>query len=125
MVPFATVQRAQSLLLAHRHPAWPKATIAQQGGCHVNTGQRWRRRWQATDALHDAPRAGTRRPFTPRQRAQVVALACRAPRQYGTPGQRGSGEKLAQVAVAQHIVVGRAPSPVRRGLRAAKLKPWR
>ena len=37
MAPFATVQRAQILVLAHRHPQWPNATIAQQVGCHVNT----------------------------------------------------------------------------------------
>src|SRR3954466_4351171 len=75
MAPFATVQRAQIMLLAHRHPEWQNATIAQQVGCHVNTVKRWRHRWQTADALHDALRAGTRRTFTPLQRAQVVALA--------------------------------------------------
>ncbi len=28
MAPFATVQRAQIVLLAHRHPEWQNATIA-------------------------------------------------------------------------------------------------
>src|SRR4029434_10206668 len=55
MAPFAMVQRAQILVLAHRHPEWQNATIAQQVGCHVNTVRQWRRRWQMTDALHDAP----------------------------------------------------------------------
>lgn len=125
MAPFAIVQRVQILLLAHRHPEWQNAAIAQRVGCSVTTVKRWRQRWQTTDALHDAPRAGTRRTFTPLQRAQVVALACSAPRQYGQPWQRWSGEKLAQVVVKQQIVAAIAPSTIRRWLRADKIKPWR
>jgi transposase len=125
MAPFATVQRAQIVLHAYRHPEWQNATIAQQVGCHSNTVKQWRQRWQTTDALHDAPRAGTRRTFTSLQRAQVVALACSAPRQYDKPWHRWSGEKLAQVAVEQHIVAGIAPSTGCRWLRADKIKPWR
>jgi hypothetical protein len=125
MAPFATVQRAQLLLLAPRHPEWQNATLARQVGCHVNTVTQWRQRWPTTDALHEAPRTGTRRTFTPLHRAQVVALACSAPRQYGKPWQRGSGEKLAAVAVEQHIGGGIAPGTIRRWLRADKLKPWR
>jgi len=104
MTPFATVQRAQLLLCANRHPEWSNATIAQQVGCHSNTVRQWRQRWQSTDSLRDAPRAGSRRTFTPVQRTRVVALACSAPRQYGKPWQRWSGEKLACVAIEQHIV---------------------
>jgi transposase len=125
MAPFATVQRAQIVLLAHRHPAWQNAIIAQQVGCHVNTVKRWRQRGPSTDSWRDAPRAGTRHTFTPLQRAQVVALACSAPRQYGKPWQRWSGEKLAQVAVEQHLVATIAPGTIRRWLRADKIKPWR
>ena len=69
MAPFARVQRAQIILLAHRHPEWQPAAIAQRLGCRVNTVKRWRQRWQTTAALPDAPRAGTRRTFTPLQRA--------------------------------------------------------
>src|SRR5262249_57503362 len=58
--PFATVQRAQIILLAHRHPQRQNATIAQRLGCHVNTVKRWRQRWQRPDSLHDAPRTRTR-----------------------------------------------------------------
>jgi DDE superfamily endonuclease/homeodomain-containing protein len=125
MAPFATVQRAQIVLLAHRHPEWQNAIIAQQVGCHVNTVKRWRQRGPSTDSLRDAPRAGTRHTFTPLQRAQVVALACSAPRQYGKPWQRWSGEKLAQVAVEQHLVATIAPGTIRRWLQADKMKPWR
>jgi transposase len=125
MAPFATVQRAQIILLAHRHPEWQNAAIAQRLGCSVNTVKRWRQRWQTTDALSDAPRAGTRRPFTPLQRAQVVALAGSAPRQHGKAWQRWSGEKRARVAVEQQRGEHISPSTVRRWLRADKLKPWR
>jgi transposase len=125
MAPFAIVQRAQLILLAHQHPKWQNATIAQRLHCSVHTVKRWRQRWQDTDSLRDAPRAGTRRTFTPLQRAQVVALACSAPRQYGKPWQRWSGEKLARVAIEQQIVEGIAPGTIRTWLRHDKIKPWR
>jgi hypothetical protein len=75
--------------------------------------------------LGDAPRAGSRRTFTPLQRTQIVALACSAPRQHGKPWQRWSGEKLAQVAVEQQIVEAISPGTIRGWLRADKIKPWR
>jgi transposase len=125
MAPFATVQRAQIVLHAARHPQWSNATIAQRLSCHVTTVKRWRQRWQHTDSLRDAPRAGTRRTFTPLQRARVVALTCSAPRQYGKPWQRWSGEKLTQVAIEQQIVERIAPSTIRTWLRHDKIKPWR
>jgi hypothetical protein len=125
MAPFATVQRAQIVLLAARHPEWSNPTIAQRLNCHVTTVKRWRQRWQHTDSLRDAPRAGTRRTFTPLQRARVVALACSAPRQYGKPWQRWSGEKLAQVAIEQQMVEHIAPGTIRTWLRHDKIKPWR
>ena len=125
LAPFATVQRAQIVLCAHHHPEWQNAALAQRLGCSVNTVKRWRQRWQTTAALADAPRAGTRRTFTPLQRAQIVALACSAPRQYGKAWMRWSGEKLAQVAGEQGFVSSIAPSTIRRWLRADKIKPWR
>jgi hypothetical protein len=125
MAPFAIVQRAQIVLLAHQQPEWQNAAIAQRLGCSVNTVKRGRQRWQTTDVLHDAPRAGTPHTFTPLQRAQVVALACSAPRQYGKPWQRWSGEKLAQGAVEPQIVEALSPGTIRCWLRADKLKPWR
>lgn len=43
-VPFATVQRARIVLLAHHPPQWQNATIAQRLGCSGNTVKRWRQR---------------------------------------------------------------------------------
>jgi len=123
--PFAEVQRARILLLAHQRPAWRNADIARQVGCAVHTVKRWRQRWQTTDALKDAPRPGCTRTFTPLQRAQITALACSAPREYGKPWRRWSGEKLAQVAVEQQIVTRISPGTIRTWLRQDKIKPWR
>jgi 1,6-anhydro-N-acetylmuramate kinase len=81
MAALATVPRAQIVLRAHRHPQGQNATLAQRGGGRVNTVQRGRQRWQTTDGWPEAPRAGMRRPFTSRQRAQIGTLACSPPRQ--------------------------------------------
>ena len=123
--PYAEVQRARILLLAHQHPTWRNAEIARRVDCCVNTVKRWRQRWQTTDALQDAPRPGGTRTFTPLQRAQMTALACSAPREYGKPWRRWSGEKLAQVAVEQQIVTRISPGTIRTWLRQDKIKPWR
>ena len=123
--PFAEVQRARILLLAYQHPTWGNAEIARRVGCCVNTVKRWRQRWQMTDCLHDTPRPGRQRTFTPLERAQITALACSAPRTYGKPWRRWSGEKLAQVAVEQQIVTRISPGTIRTWLRQDKIKPWR
>jgi transposase len=123
--PFAEVQRARILLLAHQHPTWYNAEIARRVGCCVNTVKRWRQRWQVTDRLHDTARPGCQRTFTPLERAQMTALACSAPREYGKPWRRWSGEKLAQVAVEQQIVTRLSPGTIRTWLRQDKIKPWR
>jgi hypothetical protein len=123
--PFAEVQRARILLLAHQRPAWRNADIGRQVGCAVNTVKRWRQRWQTTDALQDAPRTGCTRTFTPLQRTQIIALACSAPREHGKAWRRWSGEKLAEVAIEQQIVTSISPGTIRTWLRADKIKPWR
>jgi transposase-like protein len=123
--PFATVQRAQIVLLACRPPEGSHAAIAQRLGGRVSTVKRWRQRGQHTDSLREALRVGARRTFPPLQRARVVALACRAPRQYGKPWQRWSGEKLARVAREQGIVARSAPGTIRTWLRHDKINPWR
>jgi hypothetical protein len=123
--PFAEVQRARLLLLAHHHPDWRHADIARQGGGTPETIRPWRRRWQTPEVLHDAPRAGTRRTCTPLQRAQITALACRAPRAHGQAWQRWSAEKLAQGAGAPQLGKSISPGTIRPWRRQDKLKPWR
>jgi transposase-like protein len=99
--PYAEVLRARMLLLAYQHPDWRNAEIAREVGCAAATVKQWRRRWQSTDSLHDAPRTGRRHAFTPR--AQTMAPACSPPHEDGKPLERGSDEKLATGAVAQQI----------------------
>src|SRR5262245_39788281 len=123
--PFAEVQRARILRLAHQQPTGRNAEIARQGGCCVNTAKHWRPRWLQPDSVRDAPRAGTRRTFTPLQRAQITALACSAPRAHGNPWPRWAGEKRAQVAVEQQIMEPIAPGTIRAWLRADKINPGR
>ena len=121
--PFAQVQRARLLLLAHEGVT--NAEIARRLGCSVQTVRTWRRRWQSEPSLSDAPRSGCPRRLTATERAAITALACSAPRAHNHPWQRWSGEKLAQVAVAEQLVTSISPASVRRLLRAEKIKPWR
>src|SRR5262245_48244601 len=123
--PFAEVQRARILLLAHQQPTWRNAEIARQVDCCVNTVKHWRQRWRQTASVRGARRPGTRRSFTALQRAQIIALACSSPRAHGKPWPRWSGEKLAQVAREQQIVAHIAPGTIRTWLRTDKIKPWR
>ncbi len=99
--PYAEVQRARILLLAHHRPTWHNGQIAQAVGCSVAMVKEWRRRW-----------------------TQQGTLTAR-PRSYGQVWKRWSGEKLAQVAVEQGMVSTISPSTIRRWLRQDKIKPWR
>ena len=56
--PFAEVQRARILLLAHQHPTWRNAEIARQVGCCVQTVKRWRQRWHADRLPARCPAGG-------------------------------------------------------------------
>jgi transposase len=123
--PYAEVQRARLLLLAHRQPTWPMAQIAQAVGCSVATVKEWRQRWTQQGTLTATPRAGGLRRFPALVRAQIVALACSLPSTHGKVWKRWSGEKLAQVAVEQGLVSTISASTIRRWLRQDKIKPWR
>ena len=111
-------------------PARPSAPcLAECGHCPPG-GLRGQYRQALAPALADDRRAAgcatpCTRPFTPLQRAQITALACSAPREYGKPWRRWSGEKLAQVAVEQQIVTRISPGTIRTWLRQDKIKPWR
>lgn len=123
--PFAEVQRARILLLAHQHPDWQNQRIAQAVGCCVATVQVWRQRWQQEGVVADRPRRGAPREFPALVRTQVVALACTKPTAHGKVWRRWSGEKLAAVAIEQGIVPAISASTIRRWLREDRIKPWR
>lgn len=121
--PFAEVQRARILLLAHQ--AIGNAEIARRVGCSEQTVRNWRRRFSKKPSVKDADRSGRTRRLTATERAAVTALACSSPRDHDRPWQRWSGEKLAQVAIEEKLVRAISPSHVRRLLRQEKIKPWR
>jgi transposase len=123
--PYAEVQRARILLLAHQQPTWPNSQVAHTVGCAADTVKEWRRRWRQQGTLQATARAGAPRPFPALGRAQIVALACSKPSAHGKVWKRWSGEKRAQVAVERGIVSTISPSTIRRWLRQDKLKPWR
>ena len=123
--PYAQVQRARILLLAHHHPQRTNTAIAQGVGCSRDTVQVWRQRWQDQGTTNHRPRPGAPRRFSPLVRTQITALACSRPAEHGKPWQRWSGEKLAQVAVEKGIVPAISASTIRRWLRQDKIKPWR
>lgn len=123
--PFAHVQRARILLLAHQHPAWTNGRIAREVGCCLDTVKVWRQRWKAAETIVHRPRGGAPRHFSAVVRAQIVALACTKPTEHGHVWKRWSGEKLATVARERGIVSTISPSTIRRWLREDKIKPWR
>jgi transposase len=123
--PYAEVQRARIVLVAHQHPIWSNPQIARTVGCARDTVKAWRRRWTQQGTLQARTRAGAPRTFPALVRAQIVALACSKPSTYGKVWKRWSGEKLAQVAVEQGLVSTISPSTIRRWLRQDKIKPWR
>lgn len=122
--PFAHVQRARLLLLAHQYPDRTNHQIAQTVGCYVDTVRVWRQRWRQAPTLADRPRGGAPRTFPSLVRVPIVALACTKPANDGKVWRRGSGEKLAQVAIEQGIVAAISPSTIRRWLREDAIKPW-
>lgn len=121
--PFAEVQRARILLLAHQSHS--NAEIARRVGCSDQTVRNWRQRFSKKQSIRDADRSGHPRRLTATERAAMTALACSSPRDHHHPWQRWSGEKLARVAIEEKLVPSISPSHVRRLLRQEKIKPWR
>src|SRR6266487_5831805 len=81
--PQAVARRAQLILLSHTHPDWSTKQVARRLNRHESWVRKWRRRWDETHSLKDAPRSGAPRRFSPEVRAQVTALACSLPRSHG------------------------------------------
>jgi len=122
--PWAEVQRARILLLAHQQPKLSNSEIGKQVGVSLDMVKQWRKRWQQNKEIKNHARSGAPRRYPALVRAQITALACRRPKELGKVWQRWSGEKLAQVAVEEKIVDAISPASIRRWLRADKIKPW-
>ena len=99
--------------------------IAEHVGCSDRTVRSVRKRFctEGLDrALHDAPRCGAPPTFTPRQKQQVIALACTDPPEGRT---RWTLELLCERAVKQGFVTSVSKSEVALWLKEHDMKPWR
>lgn len=99
--------------------------IAEHVGCATRTVRTIRKRFcegGVEHAIYDSPRCGRPEQFTPRQRQQVVALACTDP----PAGRvRWTLELLCEYAVKQGFVESLSVTEVSLWLREHDLKPWR
>lgn len=99
--------------------------IVEHIGCSERMIRRVRMRFCTAGmerALYDAPRSGAPATFTPRQRQQVIALACSEPPEGRV---RWTLELLCRHAAKQGIVASVSKSEVALWLQEHDLKPWR
>src|SRR6266487_4728567 len=94
----AVARRILLIEASEKHPDWGTKRMAQALHRDESWVRKWRRRWQETHSLTDAPRSGAPRQFSPEVRAQVTALACSLPRSHGIPLSRWSRAELARHA---------------------------
>jgi hypothetical protein len=123
--PQAIAHRAQLIEISHTHPDWGPKQIAHALNRHESWVRKWRRRWDQTHLLKDAPRSGAPRRFSPEVRAQVTALACSLPRSHGLPFSRWSRAELARHAARTPSLPAISASTVGRWLAAEQIRPWR
>ncbi|SRR6266700_493933 len=123
--PQGLVKRAQIVLSVHEHPDWNSKQLAQSLGLNARLIRKWRRRWQQTHSLQDAPRSGGPRRFSSQVRAQVTALACSLPRAHGVPLAHGSRAELARYVAALPSLPDISASTLGRWLAAEQIHPWR
>lgn len=121
-------KRIGILLLASEGQS--NASVGREVGADVNTVKKWRRRWSAVyeelrefeggesreissdkalvdrmlSVLKDIQRSGTPKRITMAQEAQIVALACEKPEDYGIEMTQWNREMLAHVAMNTGIV---------------------
>ena len=87
--------------------------------------RKWRRRWQESRSLKDAPRSGAPRRFSSPVRAQVTALACSLPRSHGVPLARWSRAELARQVTTTPSLPTISAGTIGRWLAAEQIHPWR
>src|SRR6266487_2978428 len=118
LTPQAIVKRAQIVASAAVHPDWSSQQLAQSLPLDARLIRKWRRRWQETHSLQDAPRSGGPRRFSPEVRAKVTALARRVPRAHGLPLSRWSRAELARHAARTPSLPALSASTIGRWLEA-------
>jgi transposase len=114
------------LILRCAQPGVPRNDhVAAELGCDADTVSRWRRRFrdQRLEGLHDCPRSGRPRAFSPEDRHKVIILATTKPAEAGTPVSHWSLEDLATRIVNDAHYTTMSRSTVQRILAEAELKP--
>ena len=121
--PAQVVRRCQILLKSDE--GCPDEEIAEHVGCTTRTVRTIRKRFcdgGIERAVYDSPRCGRPEQFTPRQRQQVVALACTDP----PAGRvRWTLQLLCEHAVKLGFVESVSMTEVSLWLQEHDLKPWR
>jgi transposase len=123
--PQAVARRAQLIEASHIHPDWSTKQMARALNRHESWVRKWRRRWDETHVLTDAPRSGAPRRFSSEIRAQVTALACSLPRSHGIPLTHWSRAELARHVAATPGELAISPRTIGRWLTAEQIRPWR
>ena len=121
--PVRVVRRA--LVLLKSGEGLTDEEIVEHVGCSERMVRAVRKRFCTSGlerALYDAPRSGAPATFTPRQRQQVIALACSEPPEGRL---RWTLELLCRHAATQGIVKSVSKSEVALWLAEHDLKPWR
>jgi transposase len=118
-------RRARMVLLAACGESI-SAIARQLGTCRLRVGQ-WLKRFEQArlSGLDDRPRSGRPIEITSLERHQVIAIACRAPRDLGVARNTWTHESLREVLVRKGLVRRISTSEVARILSEADLKPHR
>lgn len=118
-------RRARMVLLAASGESI-SAIARTLGTNRLRVGQ-WLRRFEqgGLEGLSDAPRSGRPESLTALERHQVIAAACRAPREFGLERAVWSHEALAQAVTSRGLVRSVSSSTVGRILEEVEIKPHR
>ena len=118
-------RRARMVLLAVE--GVPKASIARQLGTNrVRVGE-WLRRFERdrVSGLSDHARSGRPVEITPLERHQVIAAACRSPKEFGVDRAVWTHETLCDAVVSVGLVHAISSTSVGMILDEAEIKPHR
>jgi len=135
--PQNLVRRAHILLAAAE--GLNNSQIARRFGSGLNTVKRWRRRWveaqpqfeavaedakqlelRIIDTLSDEHRSGTPPTFSAEVVAEIIALACQKPEDFGRPVTHWTPRELAEEAIKQGIVTSISPRQAGRFLKRSR-----
>ncbi len=112
------------LLAAEGHSI---ASIARQMGTCRPRVTDWLHRFESERAvgLTDRPRSGRPSEISPLERHQVIAVACRSPREFGLQREVWSHESLQRALLTSDLVRSISRTTVGRVLDEAEIKPHR